>query len=237
MSTSEKNMKNSGPFSEYHLMILLTYYIDNKRPTSDEICEIAEKLERSKDSIRRWFRRKLVQENNARREKRAEKLALEAQMSYSRPAEKKRKTSYFSEVQRTILRTFFKTNQSPNSEEMNLLCQTLGCEIKPVERWFRLKIQTERRKSKEVDKNPPKIAESDKTEEESEIISTAISENLFCRENEENSPKKDQPQEREEEFEIISITVSQKLFYGGPILRWDGKVVGRVTAEEVRQYF
>ena len=90
------------------------------------------------------------------------------------------------------------------SEEMNLLGQTLGCEIKPVERWFRLKIQTERRKSKEVDENPPKIAESEKTEEESEIISTAV---------------------------------SKKLFYGGPILRWDGKVVGQVTAEEVRKYF
>ena len=37
-------MKNSGPFSEYHLMILLTYYIDNKRPSADEIAEIAEKL-------------------------------------------------------------------------------------------------------------------------------------------------------------------------------------------------
>jgi len=197
----ENNMKNSGPFSEYHHMILLTYYIDNKRPSSDDICEIAEKLNRTKDSVRRWFRRKLVQENNVRRAKREEKLLLETDMSYSPPPEKIRKTSPFSEDQRCILRTFFKTNRGPNSHEMSLLCERLGCEEETVQRWFRLKRQTERKKSTEFEKNAPEKVED------------------------------------EEEFEIISTTVSKKLFYGGPILDKDGKVVGRVTAEDVLRYF
>ena len=68
-------------------------------------------------------------------------------------------------------------------------------------RWFRLKRQTERKRSTEVEKVAP---EEDK---------------------------------EEEKIDILSTTVSEKLFFGGPILRWDGKVVGRVTAEEVRQYF
>ena len=190
------NMKNSGPFSEYHLMILLTYYIDNKRPTTDEIAEIAEKLNRTKDSIRRWFRRKYAKENKARREKRALEPPV---ISYSPPA-KIRKASPFSEDHRNILRIFFKTNQTPSNDEMSHLSEKLGCKIEEIQRWFRLKRQTERKRS--------------------------------------NDDKKEAPEKEEEEkTEILSTTVSEKLFYGGPILRWDGKVVGRVTAEDIRQYF
>ena len=42
---------------------------------------------------------------------------------------------------------------------------------------------------------------------------------------------------KDEEYEIISTIGTTKLFYGGPIIDKNGRIVGRVTPEETKQYF
>ena len=42
---------------------------------------------------------------------------------------------------------------------------------------------------------------------------------------------------KDEEYEIISTIGTKKLFYGGPIIDKNGRIVGRVTPEETKQYF